>query len=691
MKICLSCGTETTPRTRFCGHCGAALEAESEPNPEQPDPSLREALRSRLLIIRELGRTSMSRVYEAEELELGRLVALKVLAPDLARDPEMVQRFKREARTAAALSHPHIVPIHAVGSQQGTHYFTMTLLTGGSILERMGNPLSVSEIIDIIGPLASALHYAHQHGVIHRDVKPQNVLFDEHGTPILVDFGIAKALYRTQITAAPIYMGTPHYSSPEQARGRAVDARSDLYSLGIIFYQLATGVLPFDAEDPLSIIYQHVNENPKSPSLINPVLPTEISHVISKLIRKNPDERFQSGEELLVVLDRFKEQAAKNTERLIGRSHRSKQDDKEKTEPKPRDRSPARRRPPWRAYTLILLCLLALIWYLGRPSESVNPIVEPVEPPQHGPIVEDLPVEESDDAWDDVYRPESPDPSPLTPQKKPTQKTAPKSSVKRENQSKQPARGVKTPIYWGGFDPALVQRIDRILESTSFLRIPEGTFKMGSRTQFLDDSWAVHEVHLSEFELSATETTQELWQAVMGTNPACNKGSKNPIELVNWVQVQEFLTCLNETQLGEFRLPTEAEWEYAARAGDKPYADILPGGSAIREEGWYKNNSQNISHPVAKKKPNNWGLYDMRGNVWEWCADYYGEDYYEISPFINPQGPEQGTYRVIRGGSWNSESNDCRAVNRAYRNPYEATCEIGFRLVRVRGIDPSKF
>ncbi len=672
LGICHICSSEVRSDARFCGQCGSPLDELIELSLETKnlDDSLRKALRSKLIIIRELGRTSMSRVYEAQELGLNRLVALKVLAPDLATDQEMVSRFKREARTAASLNHPNIVPIHAIGSEGDVHYYTMALLSGGSLAKRIKQKLPIFEIVHIIKTIASALDHAHKHGVIHRDVKPQNILFDEYGTPILVDFGIAKALFQTQLTAAAIYLGTPHFSSPEQARGESVDARSDLYSLGIIFYLLATGQLPFDADDPLSIIYQHVNENAKSPSLISSVIPAEISHVITKLIRKDPNERFQTSTELIAVLDQFESKTKESPERelLPPAPTESILDDQLVKLEEPSEHRQDRKHNRL-AYAFLVFCVLAFMWLMRSPDEpipklepEVQPVVEEFEPSNLNPAVQREEV---------VPMPEinlSENYSAVA--------LAPTTIVVRED---------KDPdvIYWGGLDPSLVQRIEAALNQHRFVRIPAGSFKMGSRTQFLDDTWAVHDVQLSDFELCVTETTQSLWQAVMGENHSCNKDSNHPVEQVSWLQVQEFLTCLNETGLGSYRLPTEAEWEYSARAGEKSYADILSGGQSIKSEAWYKKNAGNQSHQVGAMKPNDWGLYDMRGNVWEWCSDYYSATYYEASPFRNPGGPEQGTYRVIRGGSWASESNACRPVNRAFRNPRESSCEIGFRLVRV--------
>ena len=206
-----------------------------------------------------------------------------------------------------------------------------------------------------------------------------------------------------------------------------------------------------------------------------------------------------------------------------------------------------------------------------------------------------------------------------------------------------------------------------------------GTFLMGLEN---GEGWEkpVHQVTLSDYHIGETEVTQELWEAVMGTNPSYYEGSQLPVERVSWVDCQAFIAKLNTLTGKSFRLPTEAEWEYAARGGQKSHDYTYSGSNNIDEVAWYTNNSGSQTHNVKQKKPNELGLYDMSGNVWEWCSDWYGS--YPSYGVTNPQGASSGEARVVRGGSWGSNARYCRV---AYRNfsftPVISDKHLGFRLV----------
>ncbi len=214
--------------------------------------------------------------------------------------------------------------------------------------------------------------------------------------------------------------------------------------------------------------------------------------------------------------------------------------------------------------------------------------------------------------------------------------------------------------------------------------IPGGTFEMGCGSwtnDCEDDEKPVHTVTVSSLYMSSTEVTQDQWQAVMGTNPSIFKGDDLPVESVSWDDVQEFLTKLNQKTSQNYRLPTEAEWEYAARSGGKKekYAGT---NSNLDEYAWYIKNSGNKTHPVGQKKPNGLGLYDMSGNVWEWCSDWYDKDYYKNSLGINPKGTYSGSLRVLRGGSWDNYDISCRLSFRKRNLPNIRSNYRGFRFAQ---------
>jgi tRNA A-37 threonylcarbamoyl transferase component Bud32 len=246
-------------------------------------------------IVRKLGSGGMADVYEAQDLRLGRTVALKILPPALMRDPQMVARFQTEVRAVASLNHRSIVTVLEVGMQDDVHFYSMRLLTGGDLRGRIRKGLRAIEALAILRELAGAFEHAHGRGFVHRDVKPENVLFDDEGLPLLTDFGIAKALGSdSHMTGTGVAIGTPRYFSPEQARGKPVDARSDLYSLGIIFYEMLTGKPPYDGDEPLAIVMKHVNDP-------IPVLPDEhaqLQPLLELLMAKDPANRIASAKEL---------------------------------------------------------------------------------------------------------------------------------------------------------------------------------------------------------------------------------------------------------------------------------------------------------------------------------------------------------------------------------------------------------
>jgi tRNA A-37 threonylcarbamoyl transferase component Bud32 len=253
-------------------------------------------------IINQVGQGGMATVYKAYQPSMDRNVAIKVLPSQLAQTKEFVKRFEQEARIIAKLEHAHILPVFDYGESEGVAYFVMRYLDAGSLKEKMeAGPLPLKEIDRIFTQLADALGYAHSQGVIHRDLKPSNALIDAQGNLFLTDFGIAKILASAspRLTQTDAIMGTPAYISPEQAQATKVDQRSDIYSLGIILYELITGRVPYTADTPLAVILKHVSDPLPLPSSVKPDIPEAIEHVILKALAKNPDDRYATTAEFV--------------------------------------------------------------------------------------------------------------------------------------------------------------------------------------------------------------------------------------------------------------------------------------------------------------------------------------------------------------------------------------------------------
>ena len=264
-----------------------------------PDPLIGALFDGRYKVLKKLGSGGMATVYLAEDQELGRRVAIKILNAKHASDEQFVERFRREASSAAGLSHPNIVQIYDRGKAEGTYYIAMEVIEGLSLKELIikHGPSPIPVAVNYGRQILAALRFAHRNGVVHRDIKPHNVLVDEEGRVKVTDFGIARA-GASEMTEVGSIIGTAQYLSPEQARGAPVDARSDLYSVGVVLYELLTGEAPYNGDTPVEIAMKHLSAVPEPPSVKRPEVPPELDAVVLRALAKNPDDRFQSVEEM---------------------------------------------------------------------------------------------------------------------------------------------------------------------------------------------------------------------------------------------------------------------------------------------------------------------------------------------------------------------------------------------------------
>jgi serine/threonine protein kinase len=307
--FCPDCGTWNRSSAAACSRCGSKLPELSGASPEKPDEELtqlRFATGSRYRVKRRLGGGGMASVYLAEHAQLGMHVVLKVLHGHLAKDSEMLERFRREARAASQLVHPNIVPIIDAGDAEGVLYTVMPYMPGGSFADKIAEGAQPAvEIASVVAQAATALDYAHRRGIVHRDVKPDNVLFDDDGHAMVTDFGIAEARSQGRLTASGRAMGTPHYMSPEQAMGKLVDGRSDVYSLGIVMYEALVGFPPFDGPDAFAVGYKQVHEAPVPLQQVNAQVPTPMTEIVMRCLSKSPVDRFARANDLCDALITF--------------------------------------------------------------------------------------------------------------------------------------------------------------------------------------------------------------------------------------------------------------------------------------------------------------------------------------------------------------------------------------------------
>ena len=477
--------------------------------------------------------------------------------------------------------------------------------------------LTPHRAVEICAQVAEALEEAHGHGIIHRDIKPANVMVSESGKIKVMDFGLARALTQTtKLTAEGTVLGTPHYMAPEQWQDAEIDGRCDIYALGISLYEMLAGRPPFDAGTPAALMHKILNDPPPSLAEADPNVSPWLIEIFSKMVAKDMDDRFESATTLRAELDA----------------------------------------------------------YLATAKSSSTSVAE-FAPPG---IEKEL--EHQDRRLMEASRKSTPSGGP-SPETRPETRGAPNVLKSRLLWSAVAfvILGVGALVFWNRTKPDEWQ--STLFAPDDFVWIEAGTYQMGSPPlePGRNPDETLHEVRITEgFWMAKYEVTQGQWDSVVTFNESPMRGVDLPVAGVSWHEAQLFVTSLNQQEGTNFRLPTEAEWEYACRADSASAYSFGSEVEDLHEYAWYKDNAEDRLHPVGRKKPNAWGLYDMYGNVWEWCQDFkapLGSDH-----AIDPRGPENGTVRVGRGGSYAMEGTVCRSAFRGGLEPYGKGSDLGLRL-----------
>jgi formylglycine-generating enzyme required for sulfatase activity/tRNA A-37 threonylcarbamoyl transferase component Bud32 len=715
----------------------------------------------RYYLTERLGEGGMATVYRGYDTRLERDVAVKVIRKG-AFPPDTLEhvlgRFEREAKSLAKLSHPSIVKVYDYGEHDGSPYLVMEYLPGGTLKELIGKPLPWPDALRLLLPVARGVAYAHRRGILHRDIKPANILITDDGEPMLSDFGIAKLFEADETpgsTTPGTVIGTPGYMAPEQWSGKAMP-KSDLYSLGIVLYEMVTGRKPYEATTPGAIAIKQATEPLPSPRKFAPDLPKGLEQALVKALAREPGDRHQDTSALIGELENLqagaaarekarleaeerarresealalklaaerarKEQEAKARLEAEERARREKEEredraaqsaaqerarravaeqarrekiardsvekaareqaKREATEKIRREKVERRatrraaltttlskslstlgsalsRARPYVGIAGIVGLILVLVW-LGSSAMAKLDLFAPAAIPSATPdlATEPLPMN-----------------SPAPPTKTLVRTTTPTQTL--------------TPT------PTSLLTDITDAQGVAMRLVPASDFTMGSETGD-DVERPVRRVYLDAFYMDKYEVTNALYKACVTagvcdtpgettsyTRPAYygNSGFDNyPVIYVDWNQAETYCEWRGA------ELPTEAQWEKAARsANERTY----PWGEGIDET--FANYSSNVGDTTAVgsyetgKSP--YGLYDMAGNVWEWVADRYSETDSQAAPAPNPLGSDTGQYRVLRGGSWHDFGNVVRSSFRVGYEPSGGFNDVGFRCSRSPSI-----
>jgi len=659
------------------------------------------------LIQEPIGSGGMGTVYKAIHQRMKRIVALKVIRTDMEHVPDRLKRFEREVQTAARLSHPNIVTAYDAGEEQGIHYLICEYIDGESLtqLVRDSGPLDFADALNCILQVARGLAYAHSRGVIHRDIKPANILVDDQGDLKILDMGLARLQQAsgdllatdadTQLTTSQFFMGTIDYMAPEQARNtRHADHRSDIYSLGCTLHFLLTAQPVYGGGTTVERILAHKELSIPRLSALGQQIPIDFDRIFEKMLAKDPADRYESVTDLISDLEQFSaDHLPDQTLTLPVGTGQTKKPAQESwasapTEVRPvgaeftvmaatdlqgnRKRGPANSRGLiWAGISCAAAILIGVLFWNGSDQNLKSASSDGAEQ-------NSIPI--------------------------PAQVN---SSEAKQSQAEY-AQKMQLPV-----SESVTLDIQGDDSQLELMLIPPGEFMMGdhSQSQTAADAPA-HRVKLTRpYYISSTEITNQLFRSFVnetkyetdaertggfgmaggGWGKSPDYSWKNlgdlpvrdqaPAVNISWNDAAAYCNWLSKKTGDVYRLPTEAEWEYACRAGSSTAWFFGAQADEMENYAWFLNNSEGRVYPTKQKRPNAYGLYDMYGNEWEWCQDFYDENYYTQSPSENPTGPKQGSERVQRGGGFQQSEDQLTSYQRGHGTP-QSPSRGAFRIVR---------